>query len=242
MLHSRIPSLAIVAAAAAISLFSTVAFATLVADSVADYSLVQGQAGWYYGYFMPSVDADFRLMTRGGQTWPGADCWVVDEDLYYAMIRKMDMHSNGSTASRSGPPVDIWSSRRYVSEVAGLVSVTGLLAKADPRGGDGIVGHILLDGVEVWSQYIAGTDGTGISFAIELDVDVGSTLDFMVTNNRSPWFDTTRFMSQIWLLQEEVEQGDEPFDAAVIPEPASLSLFALGGIALLLRRRRARER
>ena len=62
-----------------------------------------------------------------------------------------------------------WLVRRRVSEIEGTVTIYGIIAKLDiTQGGfnSGIIGHFYIDGTEVFSQYIAGTNGVAVDLTV----------------------------------------------------------------------------
>jgi len=220
-------------------LVSNARAAAILADSLADYSLVQGQGGWYYGYYTPETDMDFHLMHLGGTGWLGTETWVVDEEKSWAMIMADSVHSHGPNFSR-GSDTTTLSTRRWVSDLAGVVEVTGTLAKRSPYGGDGVEGFVMVDGSAVWQQEVAFNDMTGLGFSLTIPVEIGSTIDFALDPRRNSLYDTSRFSSRISLIGFD-EPGTPDGPGGVIPEPATLSLLGIGGLALVARRKLAKR-
>jgi len=216
-------------------LVSNAGAAPMLADSLADYSLVQGQGGWYYGYYMPETGMDFYLMDVGGQDWLGTEAWVVDEETSWAMIMGDSVHAHGPQASRGSEPGTVLSTRRWVSDVEGLTEIEGLLAKRAVSGGDGVEGLIMVDGAAIWQQEIAFDDTNGVGFSLSVPVTVGTVIDFALGPRGDSNYDTSLFGSRISLIGSEDPQAPERSGA--IPEPATLSLLGIGGLTLLARRR-----
>ena len=202
--------------------------AAMVSDSVADFSSVQGQNNWYYGYYDgPFTPAEFTQMTVFiGSTWYVDNETVTDPDIYWTQLTPARAHGNGTTTSGGRTPDEQWAVRRWIAEVNGPILISGALAKA-PNGvvGNGIVGHIFVDGVEVFSQIIAGSDTVGVNYSFTTNVLAGQAIDFALdprfSNDHS---DTTIFTAQIF----------------AVPEPATASLVAvvlalIGGIRKLNR-------
>ncbi len=84
--------------------------------------------------------------------------------------------------------------------MSGVVRISGRLAKFNDGGstcGDGVLGYILVDGVQIWSRSIGASDTTGISYAIDASVNTGSNIDFVVTPQASGFCDHTIFTSTI---------------------------------------------
>jgi hypothetical protein len=163
----------------------------VLADSVAEFSGTQGQNNWYYGYWDKTVDAsglyeaaDFTPFPRGtGNTlsstnywdgskwhWPGANAPLTE-------ISTNSVHPSGNFVNPALPVH--WSIRRYVSEAAGPLRISGILAASSTNGtcGDGVIAHVIIDGVEVWQRPAFYTSE---GYSIVVNANVGSTIDFAV--------------------------------------------------------------
>jgi hypothetical protein len=90
-----------------------------------------------------------------------------------------------------------WNDRRWTSTGFGAVSIQGRLAKADTGGGDGITAHIRVAGVEIYSAPIAYNDTTGVTFNLTADIQLGTTIDFLIAPNTTDLFDTTTLTAVI---------------------------------------------
>jgi Ca2+-binding RTX toxin-like protein len=173
------------------------------ANSQTEFSGVQGQNNWYYGYYAGSfTSAAYQEMTQF------SDIWTVQNGTYYTLLTAGGGHPNGVTTSGGRKSEEQWAVRRWVSEIDGEIQIYGILAKADTGGGNGVIGHIFIDGVEVWSQSIAGTDGTGVNYQITTKVKLNSVVDFAIdpkkdTNDvANDIADTTIFTAQIDALNQ----------------------------------------
>ena len=195
------------------------AYAVPVADSVSEFSSVQGQDDWYYGYYTTPGDySTFMQMTLFDPAgwWEESSTqppWTVLWDT-------------------GGHPGSIhWAVRRWVSETTGTVTISGLLQDNDPVLMGGVVGRILVDGVEVFSQVVDAYPGStygppSVNYSITVPVSLGAYVDFAIDANGYEGYDNTTFTATI--------------DAAVtpVPEPATLLLLGSGlaGVAVLRRR------
>jgi hypothetical protein len=160
----------------------------VVADSVNEYSGTQGQSNWYYGYFAPATSMAFLMMTHFD-----VDTWHVLDGTYWTRLDKMGGHPNGTTTCCNRQPVEQWAVRRWVSTVAGSVTISGDLASIDPNSWNGIIGHIIVDGVEVWSRVTTPQTVT-TAYQITASLRVGSTVDFAIDPNQGQdYSDATRF-------------------------------------------------
>jgi hypothetical protein len=167
------------------------------ANSQTEFSGVQGQNNWYYGYYDgPFTSANYQPMTQFVD-----NVWKVNNGTYWTLISDYGGHPNGVIGGIT--PVEQWAVRRWVSEVDGEIQIYGILAKGDTQGGNGVIGHIFVDGVEVWSQSIAGTDGTGVNYQITTKVKLNSVVDFAIDPKDSyDGADTTIFKAQIDALNQ----------------------------------------
>lgn len=215
-------------------------FASVVADSVADFSGVQGQGNWYYGYFDRTVDGDpytvnkFRQMTQflpgpsfnfGCQADPHNPAWFVQDGSYWTSLWVDGGHPNGTNSNIGGCggnprlPFEQWAIRRWVSTVSGQIDIDGQIGWATGwETGSGVVGHVFVDGVEVFSHSVARFDAR-VPYSVVAQVNAGSYVDFAIDPNG-------------------VDVSDQAyFTATITPEPYSVALLAVC-LPMLARRRR----
>jgi hypothetical protein len=194
---------------------------TLIANSTAEFSGVQGQNNWFYGYYdgdsaAPYTPADFELLNH--YTPGGWGKWNLNDEAlsYWTEIKVDHMHPNGLTTSGGRLPAEHWVTRRWVSEVTGLINLTGHIERIQPTAGNGTVAHIFVNNAEVYSYYVGTSDFEGTDYDITVQITQGSTVDYVVSPGSTDWADGTFYTSLI----------------TVVPEPAAIGLIALasGGI------------
>ncbi|KPL08093.1 hypothetical protein AMJ86_01930 [bacterium SM23_57] len=170
---------------------------TLVADTASEFSGLQGQDNWYYGFYdgigtVPYSTSDFEVFPYFGETQYKFSLpahWYIDDSIYGSVLWDGGWHPHGSP--------EHWVVRRWISEVAGTISIRGTLRKLDDGGGDGIMGHIIIDGEEVWSQYVSYDNTAGIDYNIIVGVNKGSYVDFAVAPNQNSDYDSTSFTAAL---------------------------------------------
>jgi hypothetical protein len=198
--------------AAMLSTLATSATGQVIADSVADFSLVQGRDGWEYGYYeTPGQAASFRRMAHtfpAGTYWIPAESavWSEDADPFRAPWDMVYARGACPAGTNYGGPLR-WSVRRWTagSEVYGTVRLTGTLSKMNPNGhgvcGDGVRGFILVNGSSVWEHSISATDMNGVVIDVLVYVMPGDYVDFAVSplaNDRCDW---TRFEAVVSVVR-----------------------------------------
>jgi hypothetical protein len=171
----------------------------LLADSVADWSLTQGERGWEYGYDSGSLDT-FTLMTDksvitkyvppSSDQW---DCWVSDT-AHWTQIFQLGAHPNGTSSSEPANSILQRAVRRWTSTFAGEVTIAGEIAKIDLVGSNGVDAFVFVDGKQRYSTFIAGDDGAGRFYKFVSPLNVGSTVDFVLDPHEgADHHDLTRF-------------------------------------------------
>jgi CotH kinase protein/Lamin Tail Domain len=162
------------------------AFVT-VANSAADFSDTQGSNNWFYGYYNKTADpdrsydpADFIPFPKADGAWSANNFWTGTKwDWFggnppWTEISVTDAHPNGSNNGD-----EHWAVRRWVSEVAGNVTVRFRLAKSNVGGGNGVTGRIFHNGTEVFSKTIAFNDASAVTNVVRIySVAEGDFLDF----------------------------------------------------------------
>ncbi len=158
----------------------------LLADSVADFSLTQGERGWYYGFDTGAVDT-FTLMTHKSvitQYMPASndvwDCWAGT--AHWTQIFQLGAHPNGTQTSTPANMILQRAVRRWVSTFAGDVTISGEIAKIDVApGSNGVDAFVYVDGgIPIYSTSIGGADGGGRAYKVIASLQVGSTVDFVL--------------------------------------------------------------
>jgi hypothetical protein len=157
----------------------------LVADSVADYSGVQGQNGWYYGFIRPDVNAEWQPMPSylSGGASPG---WYADPAHTWTSISADSVHPNGEITTEGRSPVEEYAVRRWVSDEVGLLHVTSHIAKVYADGlSNGVLARVAVDGIVMKETWIEGWNTTGYDVTIDVVALEGTVIDFVMDPNES---------------------------------------------------------
>ncbi|HKQ36748.1 MAG TPA: lamin tail domain-containing protein [Verrucomicrobiae bacterium] len=183
----------------------------VIADSVTEFSGTQGSNNWYYGYWNKKDDTnfsyqltDFIQFPRGtdnilssGNYWNGTNWnWPPPADPPWTELTSTGGHPAGANGNPSA--AIHWTIRRYVSEAAGTLRLSGTLAASGQSGtcGDGTIGHIFVDGVEVFQRAVFNRS---VGYSILVNASVGSVIDFAIdpgaADNDS--CDTTTFTATV---------------------------------------------
>ena len=225
------------------ALVGSLAHAAPIADSIADFSNVQGQNGWFYGFFNQGPNNSLAYSPGGFQNFTtfgvvGAGVWGASNAQVGAQNNVyLSLDANGGHPNGIGPDAQdsiIWAVRRYTSSSAGLFDLGYLLRKrniSNPNGG-GITGHIFVDGVELLDQFIANLDGVGVQDILTVSLNAGSFIDLAI--------DPTGLATQRDASIHAARADGTDFSATLsvhttaLPEPGTLALVlaALAGLSL----------
>lgn len=178
---------------AVIGLMSGIASADVLADSVEEFSGVQGQDDWYYGYYRvdagdsPTVPGSFREAENFNMDF--ANLWSLAGTGDWLGIGEDNQHPHRPGAGRNTVGV-YWATRRWVSDFAGDIEITGFVDEAD-LGGDGVVVRLYIDGIKFGQWDLLSVTNSMIDFTISTTVSIGSTVDMTVDPKNDILFDGT---------------------------------------------------
>jgi hypothetical protein len=164
--------------------------ATILADSVQGFSATQGKCGWSFGY-LPLGLEPFTLLPLYDATGEAGPAWKVSTSPppWLAIT---------STEQHPMPPPLALVDRRWTSTLSGSIAIHGHVARAATvASGDGTVASIRVAGVEVWRKQLASDDTAGENFELTSEVEVGTTLDFIVAPGGNEAYDMTTFTAKI---------------------------------------------
>lgn len=194
--------------------------AGVIADSVADFSGVQGHRGWTYGYYDvlqghgPGSPGTFQPMTAFNQTWP--DTW--ENPGSWALISDSTTHPHLPAHGRIFPG-NLHTSRRWTSNHSGLVSISGTIHSND-LGGDGTIASIWVNGTMIQSWLVRGDVHDHFDYTLSnIAIDVGHLVEFVC----DPRF--------------TVDSDSTTFTGVITPSPAVASFLIAGSLCMRRRRR-----
>ena len=186
--------------AAGLMWLTTGAQATEIANSVTEFSGVQGQDGWRYGYFLYQEGDEFDYdptdwieFAADGSTehdfdnnhWTGSkwDLSIEAGTGPWTEILAEGGHPNGTN---SAPNEEHWVIRRWVADELPEGTVTDLalewhIRASNTGGGGGTAGQLHINGVMMDKFVIGGTDGTGVTRTYYAKVEKGDIVDLAMT-------------------------------------------------------------
>ena len=161
---------------------STFASTNVVADSVAEFSLAQGQNNWYYGSCVGGYSKNaFNLFTTTFNCCGFGDAWATSQNVWTSMW-KWGGHPNGLNGNQGHDQVLHVAVRRWVSEVNGPVRITGTISNCDGPGlscnGGSTTLQIFADGVPIFTR----SSGES-TYSVEVDLRLGVFVDFTIAAN-----------------------------------------------------------
>jgi hypothetical protein len=189
----------LVAATATLLSSAPLGWANEVTDSLNNWSATgtQGAGGWFNGYYNRSQDAnasyqsgDFRAFTNqfgaaGGPVSPTGNHWTgsaweltTAASGPWTSLEREGTHPNGTN---SAPNEEHWTVRRWVSDRA--LSGARLIwhvRKTNTAGGNGVTGHLFVNGAQVDQAAIAGSDGVGVRRTVTRNIASGDIIDLAV--------------------------------------------------------------
>lgn len=176
----------------------------ILADSVAGFSNVQGQAGWFYGSYTSPPDAGSFQPSSVFDTGPfippfDTGVWWVTPVQSWSAIWASGQSPGGQTESCGRLPLGEWSVRRWVSPVAGPVTINGAIW-LQTGGSDGAVAHVVIDGQEVLLRPLDGSEVAPVPYSLSATLNVGSTVDLVTSphlRDCNDWVGFTATIEQV---------------------------------------------
>ncbi len=210
--------------------------AAVIADSVQDFSDQQGQDGWYYGYYeIPKNQTAFSSIPTStfqemkyfdsGQFWeetidqPNETQYDPSTQYTWTMLNNVMGHPATFPDTENH-----WAVRRWVSDFAGDVTISGRFGDINSQSNDGTIGYIFLDGAKIYEQ--ATNNFTVFNYSLQQTLAVGSVLDFAINPEGNDLSDSTQFTAQI-----------QTVPPTSVPTPALLPGLIGFGVSVLKKRR-----
>ena len=168
---------------------SVMAHALPLASSIDDFSGVQGQDSWQYGFFdqgpdnslayTPGAFRQFDTFDPNAESWSASNALVDDKNNVYLALSRTSGHPTGLGVDAQDSI--IWAVRRYLSEAAGDIDIAIDLGKdnTNPDSG-GITGRLFVNGKEIFTQFIGATDAAGVQRNFVIPVAIGDYIDFAI--------------------------------------------------------------
>lgn len=200
----------------------------ILADSISDFSGVQGANGWTYRYYDRTNDptsgydylTDAQLMA---QYIADHEKWYVEDGTFWTMLGKVSSHGNGVVTSGGRAQVDHVAIRRWTSDYTGMARIRGEVSKINFQGGNGVQAVVTVNGVIEHTEWIAGGDFVGKAFVLDRPVQSGDAIEWHFDSFQgNDLYDLSYFSGSV----------------AAVPEPSAYIVLAVGLFGFCLRRRR----
>ena len=176
----------------------TTAQADIIADSIEEFSGVQGENGWYNGYrvfydgdpdeYDPSTGfypfnggADYEMEWNGfDQTWTGT-AWDLNTAAAapWTFQGPEALHPNGPNNGEPNFNIRRWVASELTETTP--IGVTWRTRKENVGGGNGVTGILYVNGVRADAARVAGNDGTGVTRTIYLNAEPGDIIDLVLS-------------------------------------------------------------
>jgi len=173
---------------------------SIIADSVADYSIVQGQNNWSYGYCVGAYSVNGFVPFSSINNCCGlGNYWATAQNVWTAMWN-WGGSPNGLSGNLGRDQVIQVAVRRWVSTFQGPVTIQGVTSSCDAPGlscnGGNTSAQIFVNGTQVFSNAV--TSSTQTPYSISVEVSLGSVVDFVIrTTGTSDVNGGTTFTGQI---------------------------------------------
>ncbi|HEY0549703.1 MAG TPA: hypothetical protein VGF13_08880 [Verrucomicrobiae bacterium] len=169
--------------------------AQIITESARDFSAVQGQGAWSYGFFTaPFTPATFQLLPVYGTNSRNNIGWMLTTNPPpWTRVTRHELHP--AAPNDSDLPIQ-WAVRRWQSTYDGVIRISGSIYKSASSGStiqDGVVGYVLVDGTPVYTRSVARNNTTGYEFSLEIPVTPGTLVDFAVAPNANDLVDATTY-------------------------------------------------
>jgi hypothetical protein len=147
-------------------------------------------------------DRDYDKLEYRTEQWYGSTFWSGPD---WTRVGKDWHHSGVNTASV----------RRFVAPRNGKVRISGRIFKADTNqgGGDGVRVMIRVGEREIWRHEIDGNDDRGVAPDLEIPIQQGESIRFVVHRRGSISYDTTHWDPVITYDDGQAFRASDAFDA-----------------------------
>ena len=175
-----------------------------LADSAAEFSGIQGQEDWYYGYRNLTLDGggndydpetDFIAFPVDGTNF-GSDTNAWNGTIFdffdaggnttnppWTTLGVESSHPNGTNQAETHWTVRRWTATENDLTDPTLLQVEWFISKtAGNPNGQGVTAQVHLNGTMVGKTTIAGDDTTGITKTVFMTADVGDHIDLVHTS------------------------------------------------------------
>jgi hypothetical protein len=158
----------------------------VIADSIKEFSGVQGQDGWHNGYRNYTADGggtdydpSVQFLAYDPSMWDGG-AWNLDPggEAPWTYQAAQDLHPNGINSGG-----EHWNIRRWVAEEVTEVTAVKIVwhVRKTNLNNDGVTGLLFINGVLADSMTIAGNDGVGVTRKFYANLQPGDIVDLALS-------------------------------------------------------------
>lgn len=164
-----------------------------LADSTIDFSGVQGQRGWYFGWRNVSIPFTAYLNWHTNNTWPTCPqgMWYTDPYQQPSVCA-----AGAHPVVRNGVKATV---RRFLATTSMQVTATGAFANTQLNGtpncitADGTTAYIRHNGAIQWTRNDNTRTGVLVPYSVVVSLLPGDTLDFEIWPNSNSICDYSIF-------------------------------------------------
>jgi len=156
-------------------------------NSESEFSGVQGQADWSYGYRNYTADGGAEnydsandFIVFGSAQFDGTN-WDLGAGAPWTTVGATQVHPNGTNNIDEHWAIRRWTATAADVPAASLVAVEWRVAAQNLNGGSGTSGRLHLNGELKKEVSVGGADGTGVTTITFLTVSDGDVLDLALT-------------------------------------------------------------
>ena len=220
---------------------------TQLFDSQNEFSGIQGESNWQYGYYDgDTANPENAFSPPDFEEFPNFDNtetprWFLSSGAngYWTELTATGGHPNGNVTSGGRLKAEHWSVRRWVSNVTGIINITINIADEDQivtgdQSPTGITARVFVDNREVLVREIDNGDLLPEAHIATINVIPGTIVDFAIDPKNDNDLSDTTFFS---VTGEHCQQKNQSSATIKVPMMPSYFIWFMGFWILFLYRK-----